>query len=74
MPFIMFFLIQNKMKRTQSEADLTGLGGGGLRGNESTPDTPKESTIKFSLKKRTISVDSGIPGNVSDKQLHILLF
>ncbi|XP_048745455.1 shootin-1-like isoform X4 [Ostrea edulis] len=59
--------ILNKMKRTQSEADLTGLGGGGLRGNESTPDTPKESTIKFSLKKRTISVDSGIPEKQEEK-------
>ncbi|XP_062602701.1 shootin-1-like [Saccostrea cucullata] len=52
--------ILKKMKRTQSEGDLLSMGGGGPRGDESTPDTPKEPAFKFSLKKRA-PVDSGTP-------------
>ncbi|XP_061171043.1 shootin-1-like isoform X2 [Saccostrea echinata] len=57
--------ILKKMKRTQSEADLLNMGGG-PKGDESTPDIPKEPAFKFSLKKRA-PVDSGTPEKEKEK-------
>lgn len=53
--------LQKKMKRTQSEADMTSMAGGEAR-EESSTDTPSEPAFAFTLKKRSVSVDASVPG------------
>lgn len=63
--------LQKKMKRTQSEADMTSMAGGEAR-EESSTDTPSEPAFAFTLKKRSVSVDASVPGNTMYTYVHVL--